>query len=122
MNGAFAGAAYLLALFCVAVFLGKNHALAEKQALLVRVLFLLAAIASGISGARGADGGRILCALAGESALLLICIVSSAISGSKLLSGASAWNLALLLIGAFAGIMPKRKHAIKQRGIPIYRK
>ncbi len=121
-RGGIAAAGYLIGLAALAIAFGKYGALSSYQPLLARGLLLLSALLAGVLGCRRIGKGRLAHACAGELFLFLLCAVSCAVNGGKTSGAALALNLFLLLIGAFAGAIMKRKGRRIPSAMQLYRK
>ena len=101
--GAIGAALFLSLTFAASALGGRRPELLLKSALLIKGLLCLSAFLCGSLCARRANERRILYALAGEWALLLICVICAFRFQNEHLLLSFGLNLLLCVFGAFAG-------------------
>ena len=118
----FAGAGVLLFLLLCAAYLSETFLMIHRYPNLTgKLCLMIAALFSGLLGARKAERKKMLYAAAGEWGLLLVILICSMVFGNR-----NGWvsillDFIILLFGAFASALAAGKRRNQRRGKGVYR-
>ena len=116
LRGLFGVAAFIILLLIAASLSENNHYISGGKIPIAKLALAVAAFLSGYLGCRGIQTEKLLHALAGETALLVLITICAVATETGCFNTSFLADIGIMLFGGFAGALPAGRRKTKRRG------